>query len=954
MKSAKLWMKRWLAVAFVTGLTVTVSYGATEWVEVDGVNWSYSVDDGGATVMSANPAEGNLTIPSFLAGYLVTGIGRYAFNGCSGLTSVTFPDSVTEIGEGAFSSCSGLTSLTIPDSVTRIVWRAFFGCSSLTNVMIPDSVTSIGTAVFSGCSSLASVTVLGNATNDWIYYYDHSYYCPFYNCVNLSTVVLGEKMTRIGNCMFSSCTGLTSVTILGNITNDWNAATRPFSNCTHIATVELGEKMTKIGSFLFYGCNELKNVAIPDGVTLIGAHAFSECSGLADLTIPDGVTAIGDNAFSGCNALTNVTFGNSVMDIGPYAFSNCYNIKSLTIPDSVQSIGICAFEDCKGLVSCSIGKGVESIGEGPDAHGAFANAFTLPAFSVDPENPHFKSENGALYTKDGKELVAFPAGCRGEFAVPNGVEKIWAGAFCGAFDLKLVIIPDSVTEIGGGIFSGCSSLADVYIPARFKGNEYVYSKPYNCTFHYERPVDRTLTLDGQGGIVETVTIHPSYCEPMPKITVPTREGYRFGGYFSEPNGGGVQYYNAKGESCRTWDSLTVTTLYALWLDMDAVATPVIVPGDGAIFDGESCEVTITCATEGASIYYSTNGAAPRLTEAYRYAGPFAITDSTVVKAVAELDGVKSDYATASIRRMILTLADAAGAPDLAFATGGAADWVPVGDLTSASGLAVQCGAIGLESETWLETTVSGAGSFEFAWKVDCERDDSGGATWDHLAVRLDGTEMARIDGTTGWATVTLAVEGAGTHTVCWTFAKDDFDEAECRDLAWVSGVQWSPSGGGVDVLPEARDEATVASILAGAADGRLKERTGSVAEYGAFRAWVSAKGLDPQAVLASPHAWISYALGADRLFENEPTIQIGGVAIALEVRVVVNDGEMEVLVDADKIAGLFEATGNPGDWNGTATLPAIAKPTGADGAEMRFKVLPGDGTSGAAFLRIAP
>ena len=264
-------------------------------------------------------------------------------------------------------------------------------------------------------------------------------------------------MTRIGNCMFSSCTGLTSVTILGNITNDWNAATRPFSNCTHIATVELGEKMTKIGSFLFYGCNELKNVAIPDGVTLIGAHAFSECSGLADLTIPDGVTAIGDNAFSGCNALTNVTFGNSVMDIGPYAFSNCYNIKSLTIPDSVQSIGICAFEDCKGLVSCSIGKGVESIGEGPDAHGAFANAFTLPAFSVDPENPHFKSENGALYTKDGKELVAFPAGCRGEFAVPNGVEKIWAGAFCGAFDLKLVIIPDSVTEIGGGIFSGCSS-----------------------------------------------------------------------------------------------------------------------------------------------------------------------------------------------------------------------------------------------------------------------------------------------------------------------------------------------------------------------------------------------------------------------------------------------------------------------------------------------------------------
>ncbi len=918
----------------------------------------------------------------------VTNIGGYAFEDCSGLTSVTIPDSVTSIGFEAFKGCNGLTAvyihdlaawcgiefgssfssahhlyldgeevvdLTIPDSVTSIGSYAFHGCANLTSVAIPDSVTSIGSEAFYGCSGLTSVTIPDSVTS--IGYY------AFYGCSGLTSVTIRNSVTSIEAKAFYGCHGLTAVTIPACVCQSTMSNVFPAAY-QQITDVTICEGVKTIGEQTFYNCRGLKSVAIPESVILVESNAFYNCSNLASVHIHDLVAwcniSFKDNPFPFHRLIldgvevTELTIPQGVSNIRTHAFNNCYNLKSLDIPDYVTSIESRAFENCKGLVSCNIGKGLESIGEGPEGHAAFANAYTLTAFSVDPDNPNFKTENGALYTKDGKELVAFPAGCRGEFAVPNGVEKIWAGAFCGAFDLKLLILPDSLSEIGQGVLSGCTSLADVYIPARFKGNESFYSKPSKCTFHYERPLDRTLTLDGQGGVVETVTIHPTYCEAMPKVSVPTREGYRFGGYFSEPNGGGVQYYNAKGESCRTWDSLTVTTLYALWLDMDAVATPVIVPGDGAIFDGESCEVTITCATEGASIYYSTNGAAPRLTEAYRYAGPFSIADSTVVKAVAELDGVKSEYATASIRRMILTLADAAGAPDLAFTTGGAANWVPVGDLTSASGLAAQCGAIGLESETWLETTVSGAGSFAFDWKVDCERDDSGGATWDHLAVSIDGIEMARIDGTTGWATVTLALEGAGTHTVRWTFAKDDFDEAECRDLAWVSGVQWSPSGGGNDALPEAGDEATVASILTGAADGRLQERIGSVAEYGAFRAWVTAKGLDPQAVLASPHAWISYALGADRLFENEPTIQIGGVAIAMEVRVIVNDGEMEVLVDADKIAGLFEATGNPGDWNGTATLPAIAKPTGADGAEMRFKVLPGDGTSGAAFLRIAP
>ena len=53
---------------------------------------------------------------------------------CSGLTSVTIPNSVTEIDGSAFGGCIGLTNITIPDSVTVISSYMFYGCSGLTHI----------------------------------------------------------------------------------------------------------------------------------------------------------------------------------------------------------------------------------------------------------------------------------------------------------------------------------------------------------------------------------------------------------------------------------------------------------------------------------------------------------------------------------------------------------------------------------------------------------------------------------------------------------------------------------------------------------------------------------------------------------------------------------------------------------------------------------------------------
>lgn len=225
----------------------------------------------------------NTTIPDS-----ITKIERSAFRGCT-LTAIKIPSSVIEIGLGAFSCCyelanihvhkdntiydsrndcnaiietktnkliAGCVNTNIPYSVTEIEGFAFEGCNGLTSISIPDNVTRIGDNAFSHCNNLTIVvfnakkcTYMGTDT----YFYDYPTYPTdyhvFYDCDSLTTLKIGNNVTRIPAHAFGGCCRLTSVNIPNSV--------------------------TEIGNEAFYGCNNLPK-EIKEKIERINGDAFTQ------------------------------------------------------------------------------------------------------------------------------------------------------------------------------------------------------------------------------------------------------------------------------------------------------------------------------------------------------------------------------------------------------------------------------------------------------------------------------------------------------------------------------------------------------------------------------------------------------------------------------------------------------------------------------------------------------
>src|SRR5574344_1052804 len=291
----------------------------------------------------------------------LTSIGAYAFNSCSGLTTfdLSGATNLTTIGEYAFRSCSGLTSVIIPSSVTSIGNYTFDGCSGLTSVTIPASVTSIGDKAFNDCSGLTSID-LSKATGLQTIGASAFKHCSAAKFITTTgtpaTQVKYNTLTSIGDNAFSGCK-LTSFDISG-ATNLTTIGEYAFSSCSGLTSVTIPASVTSIENYTFYNCTGLTSVTIPASVTSIGNYAFSSCSNLTSVTIPASVTSIGERAFYNCPHLTSVTIPASVTSIGNSAFFSCTRLSTVYLePTTPPSLGTDIFAYCNKNIKFYINDG---------------------------------------------------------------------------------------------------------------------------------------------------------------------------------------------------------------------------------------------------------------------------------------------------------------------------------------------------------------------------------------------------------------------------------------------------------------------------------------------------------------------------------------------------------------------------------------------------------------------
>ena len=348
------------------------------------------------------------------------------------------------ISEGEY-TVSGIgtctdTEILIPTTyndlpVVSVEASAFLNNTAITSVVLPDGITSIGENAFNGCESLTSVTFGKNSQLSSIGPGAFNY------CYSLESITIPESVTSIGSDAFYYCYGLRSVTFGEN------------------------SQLTSIGEGAFNWCESLESITIPASVTSIGEWAFVECYRLVEvwnlskLNITAGSE---DNGYVGYYAKrveTEPSESYVYTDENGYVIYYDGKVKALinyignetklTIPDDITELNCFALSDCYNITSVTFGENSQltSIGDG-----AFNWCESLESITI-PDS----------VTSIGEGAFCCCAKLT-SITIPDGVKSIGNHAFAGCTALESITIPDSVLSIGYSAFEGCTALKNITIP----------------------------------------------------------------------------------------------------------------------------------------------------------------------------------------------------------------------------------------------------------------------------------------------------------------------------------------------------------------------------------------------------------------------------------------------------------------------------------------------------------
>lgn len=375
---------------------------------------------------------------------------------------------------------------------------------------------------------------------------------------------------------YDSRSSIRSVNIMDGVGNIANYA---FYDCDNLRRVRIPDSVADVGKSAFQDCDNLSSVTTDGEMNQIGASAFQDCERLVTLNLSGSVGTIGANAFSGCTALTELDLSSGVHTLEESAFQGCSSLTSVILPDTLTSLGKYAFSE-SGLISITI-----------------------------PGSLRYVEEYAFAYCPQLRTVV-----------LKEGVTTLWDYAFNSCPQLADVTLPVSMQEIGFYVFDGCSSLSNVYYDGSQAQwlpltNGLVGNAPLICaTIHYNHsgnpddpvndPVDDppvttyTVTFDPAGGSVETNCVEVTPGATFGILPVPVRDGYTFGGWFTESNGGSMVTEDMVVEFLEGQDNLT---LYAHWTEV-VVKTSFDVTKDAYYFGNSARDFGYTSTAAGEDTY----------------------------------------------------------------------------------------------------------------------------------------------------------------------------------------------------------------------------------------------------------------------------------------------------------------------------------------------------------------